>query len=492
VTFDLVVATIGRVEELERLFESLERQTHKDFRILLVDQNEDGRVEAVLAAHPSFAVERLRAPSGLSRARNVALRHVRADVVAFPDDDCVYADDLLERVARRLDGDPKLGGLTGRAPDSASWKHDAATLTRENLWNRAISFTIFLRREVVEQVGPFDEALGLPSSSGEEIDYLIRALDAGARIEYDPTLVVTHPEKERDPRAVGGRDGASIGYILRKHRYPFRFVAPMMLRPAGGAALAVVRGDRARAEFHASTLHGRFVGYRGAAPTPWVTSMVRSGRVLRGRIDRRKLIDAYLRSHAVRKLHLGAGENVLPGWLNTDASGWRPENVVYLNARKPFPLPDSSIDAVFSEHMLEHLTYTEGQACLRECLRVLRPGSRIRIATPALDRLAGLYDAEPTEVQRRYVRWAVDTLGADGGAYLPGFVVNNFVRAWGHQFIYDEQTLRHALATVGFVDVARRPVGESDDPKLTGLERHLAEAPEFNEYETLVLEARRP
>jgi predicted SAM-dependent methyltransferase len=225
---------------------------------------------------------------------------------------------------------------------------------------------------------------------------------------------------------------------------------------------------------------------------PGAASIVRSGRVVRGRVARRKQIDSYLRDHATRKLHLGAGENVLPGWLNTDVSGWRPADVVYLDARRPFPLPDASFDAVFSEHMLEHLTYADGQVCLGECLRVLRPGGRIRIATPALDRLARLYDEELTDVQRRYVRWAVDTLGTDGGAYLPGFVLNNFVRAWGHRFIYDEQTLRHGLGSAGFVDMERRQVGESDDPELTGLERHLPEAPEFNEYETLVIEARRP
>jgi GT2 family glycosyltransferase len=262
VTFDLVVATIGRVEELGRLFASLECQTHKDFRVMVVDQNGDDRIEPVLRAHPALHVERLAAPGGLSRARNAALTHVRADLVAFPDDDCVYADDLLERVARSFDADPELGGLTGRAPDSASWKRDAATLTRENLWNRAISFTIFLRTAVVEQVGAFDEELGLPSSSGEEIDYLIRALDAGTRIEYDPTLVVMHPEKELDPAAVGGRDGASIGYILRKHEYPMATVARMLIRPAGGAVVALAQRDRRRARFHLNTLHGRLRGYR--------------------------------------------------------------------------------------------------------------------------------------------------------------------------------------------------------------------------------------
>jgi glycosyltransferase involved in cell wall biosynthesis len=261
-TFDLVVATLGRVDELGALLDSLERQTHRDFRVIVADQNEDDRLGAVLAAHPSLELERVRAPAGLSGARNTTLPQLRADVVAFPDDDCTFPPDLLERVAGRLTQQPELDGLTGRAPDSPSWKQDAATLTRENLWNRAISFTIFLRRQVIERVGAFDETLGLPASSGEEIDYLIRALDAGTRIEYDPTLVVMHPEKMRDPATTGARDGASLGYILRKHRYPPLTVARMLVRPAGGAVLALLRNDRPRARFHLSTLRGRFAGYR--------------------------------------------------------------------------------------------------------------------------------------------------------------------------------------------------------------------------------------
>jgi GT2 family glycosyltransferase len=244
VTFDLVVATVGRTTELKRFLESLTAQTHRDFRVLVVDQNEDERVTALL---PEGSV-RLKSEPGLSRARNAALPHLTADAVGFPDDDCVYPRDLLERVAARL---APLDGLTGREP---WWTTGAAVLTRDNLWNRAISFTIFLKRDVVERVGPFDERLGLPSSSGEEIDYLIRALDAGARIEYDPTIVVEHPRKRAD---VATRDGESIGYVLRKHRYGGKTVARMLLRPVAGM---LVHPRRARS--HAATLRGRWRGYR--------------------------------------------------------------------------------------------------------------------------------------------------------------------------------------------------------------------------------------
>jgi predicted SAM-dependent methyltransferase len=207
---------------------------------------------------------------------------------------------------------------------------------------------------------------------------------------------------------------------------------------------------------------------------------------------RREQIDSYLRDHSVRKLQLGTGDNVLDGWLNTDIHRFEGvDEIVYLDARAPFPLPDESFDVVFSEHMLEHIDYADGQQCLRECRRVLRPGGRIRIATPSLEQLTRLYDRELTDVQQRYLRWAVDSFG-DADATLPGFVINTFVRAWGHRFIYDGQTLRHALESAGFVDVEACRVGASGDPRLTGLERHIPEAPELNEYETIVLEARRP
>jgi GT2 family glycosyltransferase len=270
-SFDLVVATVGRTDELDRFLDSVEAQRYARLRVMVVDQNEDERIAEIVRAR-GLALVHERSERGLSRARNAGLAQVEADLVAFPDDDCVYPPGLLDRVAERFESDPGLDGLTGRAEDvdgrsSAAWKSDRATLTDDNLWNRAISFTIFLRRSVVQRVGAFDERLGLgsqePWSSGEEFDYLIRAVRSGARIEYDPSLVVRHLVREDDAR-VGARDGASVGYLLRKHGYPTRVVARMAVRPLGGVVASLARLDSARARYYLATLNGRLRGYRGA------------------------------------------------------------------------------------------------------------------------------------------------------------------------------------------------------------------------------------
>ena len=269
-TFDLVVATVGRSSELETLFDSLEAQSHLRFRVVVVDQNDDDRLLPILSAHSSLDVLHLKARSGLSRARNATLERLEASVIAFPDDDCVYPVDILERVAAVLTARPELDGLLGRtvSPEGRSsdnWATEPMYVDQSSVWHCANSNAIFLRSSLVEKTGLFDESLGLGSatawSSGEETEYLVRALSLGARMEYDPGLVVVHTDR-RPSSELGLRDGASVGYILGKHSYPARAVAKMALRPVGGAIVALTRRDLAGARFHVATLRGRAIGYR--------------------------------------------------------------------------------------------------------------------------------------------------------------------------------------------------------------------------------------
>jgi GT2 family glycosyltransferase len=276
-SFDLVVATVDRTEELTALLEAFSAQTHRELRLVLVDQNDDDRVERLLDAHPTLTTLHLRSSRGLSRARNAALAHLAGDLVAFPDDDCLYRPDLLARVALRFAEDDRLDGLSGRpmAADGRSvgrWPTCPERITLHTVWRTANSHTIFLRRDLVERIGTFDEALGLgsgtPWASGEELDYLVRGLRLGARIEYDPSVEITHPVKavtREELVALGRRDGASVGYVLARNRYPIPTVARMLVRPAVGALVSLILLHGTRARFHAATLVGRVAGLRGGS-----------------------------------------------------------------------------------------------------------------------------------------------------------------------------------------------------------------------------------
>ena len=131
----------------------------------------------------------------------------------------------------------------------------------------------------------------------------------------------------------------------------------------------------------------------------------------------------HLGSEGKKKLHLGCGENLLPGWLNSDLVPQFPQ-AIRLDAASRFPLEDACLDYVFSEHMIEHITYAKGQAMLAECFRVLKPGGKIRISTPDMAFVVGLYQREKTQLQKDYIHWAAQTWIRDVPCCEEVFVIN--------------------------------------------------------------------
>ena len=103
------------------------------------------------------------------------------------------------------------------------------------------------------------------------------------------------------------------------------------------------------------------------------------------RIAKRVLADA-----DEPKLQLGCGSHPLDGWLNTDASP-RAADVMRLNAARPFPFPDDAFAYVYSEHMIEHVSFRSAERALAESFRVLVPGGKIRVSTPDLAFLIDLW-----------------------------------------------------------------------------------------------------
>ena len=205
-----------------------------------------------------------------------------------------------------------------------------------------------------------------------------------------------------------------------------------------------------------------------------------------GLLDAR-LRSVYLTQPGERKLHLGCGTNLLTGWLNTDLDPHRSaRTTMHLDATRRFPFKDGTFDYVFSEHMIEHISYADGVRMLSECYRVLRSGGTVRISTPDLRFLIALAGEHLTTVQESYIKWATDAFVLPYADAV--VVINNFVRDWGHTFIYDVPTLRTALAHAGFTDITQYELNRSDAVALRGLENEARMPAGFLRLETMTLE----
>lgn len=203
-TVSLIVATVGRTIELDRLFESLAAQTYKDFEIIVVDQNVDDRLQSYLhrARRAGLTVRHLRLrPANLSAARNVGIDAAEGQWVGFPDDDCWYEPTLLEKLAHRFRCNDALSGA------AVQWVEEGVPvgLAPHFTWERSkrfrdmpvASFQLFFHRKLFDRIGNFDCRLGvgLFFGAGEETDLVLRALRAGALLTFETEAKVHHPIK---------------------------------------------------------------------------------------------------------------------------------------------------------------------------------------------------------------------------------------------------------------------------------------------------------
>ena len=275
--FSLILATYGRGPEVRRFLESLAVQTCQCFELIVIDQNHELDLEEILRPYKSrFPIIYLRSKLGLSRARNVGLRHACGQIVAFPDDDCYYPKCLLRQIDEQFRCHSNWQGIScivldenGRFSCGGYMSSSQTRITRGNIWRCATSPGLFLMAMVPQTIGGFDPALGVgsgtPWGSAEESSYVLDALSHGIHIEYVPGIRVLHPRYEgsfdRGRIARGYSYGLGMGRVLRRHRYSILhatyFAALQMIR----SLMALLRGQGRRCVFHAAMASGRFVGW---------------------------------------------------------------------------------------------------------------------------------------------------------------------------------------------------------------------------------------
>jgi predicted SAM-dependent methyltransferase len=160
------------------------------------------------------------------------------------------------------------------------------------------------------------------------------------------------------------------------------------------------------------------------------------------------------------KLNVGCGQGRLAGWVNIDIDG---SADLVLDVRERLPFHDGTVDFIYSEHLLEHLTYEEGGRFLHECFRCLKTHGVSRIAMPDLDYVCHKYDHD----------WAnQDWLSWPGFEFIKtrGRMINVSFRYWGHQYLYNEEDLRQQLMEAGFSKASRCASNASAHPELLELE----------------------
>lgn len=282
----IVIPTLGTNDCLDDSLRSIARQKVPALSVVVIDQSDGNRISNICHQwQSSLPLVHVRTHRGLSHARNIGIAHLipGVDIVGLLDDDCVYETNCFQHVVSHF-ADTSHGAMSGRlwSPEQRiQFGHKHEQLTRSTVWKKSIEPALFFRTSVLQEVGCFDESLGIgcptPWQSGEGTDLLLRVMKAGYSVHYNPSCEIYEQVSGRvtpiNPPVKSRMYGRGTGFVYRRH-YSFWSCALIIVRPAIGACLDMVKGDTKSYRKRIQAAIGRWEGATGHL-LPWIAPIGR-------------------------------------------------------------------------------------------------------------------------------------------------------------------------------------------------------------------------
>ena len=158
----------------------------------------------------------------------------------------------------------------------------------------------------------------------------------------------------------------------------------------------------------------------------------------------------------INYLNLGCGDSYKDNFINVDFFG--NNNFDYgMDLRFPYKIESKSIDGIFTEHTLEHLSHQEVDKTLSECYRILKPDAKIRIIVPDLSILIEKYSSND---DAWFQKWHDLVLKDPSRHYMykyftKMFAINFTASYYYHKSCWDFESLKKALTSQGFINIKK-------------------------------------
>jgi glycosyltransferase involved in cell wall biosynthesis len=209
----VVVCTRDRADDLARCLKSLYPLLASGHEIIVVDNCPSGQETSQLVSHYPGVRYVIEPRPGSSAARNCGVRIAVHDIVAFTDDDAEIEPAWLQSMVANF-ADPTVALVTGLTLPRELENHAQIWFERTNAFKcwmdrrefdfrtldplaagtLGASVNMALRKQVLFEVGMFDELLGPGTAckAGEDHELFCRVLARGHRAVYEPEAVVWH------------------------------------------------------------------------------------------------------------------------------------------------------------------------------------------------------------------------------------------------------------------------------------------------------------
>lgn len=90
-------------------------------------------------------------------------------------------------------------------------------------------------------------------------------------------------------------------------------------------------------------------------------------------------------------LNLGSHNKRVEGYVNVDVQDLENVDIVHDLTKFPYPFDSNTIEEIFMEEFLEHISFRFTYSVLKECYRIIKPQGVISIQVPDIGTMCRMY-----------------------------------------------------------------------------------------------------
>lgn len=223
---DIIVCVHNALEDVQRCLESIEKHTQLPYQLIIVDDGSSRQTEEYLKTFvdgkENCSLLRNESAGGYTRAANKGLIFSKADFVVLINSDTIVGPEWLDRLYSAISADDR-NGVAGPLSNTASWQSVPELASNgdwamnplpENVSVEMMSknmidfsgmlrpeakllngFCLMIRRDVLDEIGYFDEDL-FGEGYGEEDDFNLRARKVGWKLVIADDVYIYHAQSK--------------------------------------------------------------------------------------------------------------------------------------------------------------------------------------------------------------------------------------------------------------------------------------------------------
>ena len=223
---DIVICIHNALSDVEKCLESVLKNTMPPYNLILIDDGSDDETRDFLREFVEcqpFLLLRNDTALGYTKAANIGLKNSKSKMVALLNSDTLVTQCWIEKLAACMSSNPDIG-IAGPLSNTASWQSVPEIMNSDGDWSEnklpaqwsvdqyaesvadsapsaypivgfLNGFCLLIKREVLDQVGLFDEKI-FAAGYGEENDFCLRVQEHGWKLAIANNAYVFHSQSK--------------------------------------------------------------------------------------------------------------------------------------------------------------------------------------------------------------------------------------------------------------------------------------------------------